>query len=192
VSGGQFFQWRFLTRDLWWQAHPYSLSALPQPPFLRVTVKVLGDHSRAVARLRPGTRVFVEGPYGAFTHHARSTGRVALIAAGVGTTPVRAMLEDLPQPVDVAVVIRGSTPEDLVLHNEVVSLVGSRGGRCHAVVGPREEVRFDARALARLVPDLAMRDVYVCGPEGFADDVISAARRLGVPKERIHNESFAF
>ncbi|MGO8961363.1 MAG: ferric reductase-like transmembrane domain-containing protein, partial [Streptosporangiaceae bacterium] len=32
VSGGQFFQWRFLTRDLWWQAHPYSLSALPRPP----------------------------------------------------------------------------------------------------------------------------------------------------------------
>ncbi len=37
VSGGQFFQWRFLTRDLWWQAHPYSLSALPRPPMVRVT-----------------------------------------------------------------------------------------------------------------------------------------------------------
>ena len=34
VSGGQFFLWRFLTRELWWQAHPYSLSALPQPPYL--------------------------------------------------------------------------------------------------------------------------------------------------------------
>ena len=39
VSGGQFFLWRFLARDLWWQAHPYSLSALPQPPYLRVTVE---------------------------------------------------------------------------------------------------------------------------------------------------------
>ena len=47
VSGGQFFQWRFLTRDLWWQAHPYSLSALPRPPMVRVTIKALGDHSRA-------------------------------------------------------------------------------------------------------------------------------------------------
>ena len=49
VSGGQFFQWRFLSRDLWWHSHPYSLSALPRPPFLRVTVKGLGDQSSAVA-----------------------------------------------------------------------------------------------------------------------------------------------
>ena len=48
VSGGQFFQWRFLVRGLWWQAHPYSLSALPQPPYLRVTVKGLGDQSHAL------------------------------------------------------------------------------------------------------------------------------------------------
>ena len=46
VSGGQFFSWHFMTRGLWWQAHPYSLSALPRPPHMRVTVKDLGDHSR--------------------------------------------------------------------------------------------------------------------------------------------------
>jgi predicted ferric reductase len=192
VSGGQFFQWRFLTRGLWWQAHPYSLSALPRPPVMRVTVKALGDHSRAVARLEPGTRVLIEGPYGAFTRHAQSTGRVALIAAGVGITPVRALLEDLPGPVDVAVVMRGSTREDLVLRDEVAALVGWRGGRCHAVVGPRHEVRFDARALRQLVPDLAQRDVYICGPDGFTRGVVSAAKRLGVPKARIHSEAFAF
>ena len=67
VAGGQFFLWRFLTRELWWQAHPYSLSALPRPPYLRVTIKRLGDQSRAIAHLRPGTRVAIEGPYGAFT-----------------------------------------------------------------------------------------------------------------------------
>ena len=86
VSGGQFFLWRFLTWDLWWQAHPYSLSALPQPPYIRVTIKGLGDQSRAIRRLRPGTRVAIEGPYGAFTRHARTSDRVVLIGAGVGTT----------------------------------------------------------------------------------------------------------
>ena len=50
VSGGQFFCWRFLTRGMWWQAHPYSLSALPQPPYLRLTVKAVGDHSAAAGR----------------------------------------------------------------------------------------------------------------------------------------------
>jgi ferredoxin-NADP reductase len=49
LSGGQFFQWRFLKRGMWWQAHPYSVSALPAPPYLRFTVKDLGDHSASLA-----------------------------------------------------------------------------------------------------------------------------------------------
>ena len=87
VSGGQFFQWRFLVRGQWWQAHPYSLSALPRPPYLRVTVKGLGDQSHALALIPEGTRVAIEGPYGVFTDHARQRGRVLLVAAGVGVTP---------------------------------------------------------------------------------------------------------
>ena len=192
VSGGQFFQWRFMARGMWWQAHPYSLSAVPRPPMLRVTIKALGDHSRAIARLKPGTRVLVEGPYGAFTRHAQSTGRVALIAAGVGITPVRAMLEDLPAAVDVTLVMRASRAEDLVHRDEVADIVNRRGGRAYAVVGPRHKARLDANTLGRMVPDLAHRDVYICGPEGFTKEIVAAARRLGAPKERLHTEAFAF
>lgn len=47
VSGGQFFQWRFPQRGMWWQAHPYSISALPAGCYIRFTVKDLGDHSGA-------------------------------------------------------------------------------------------------------------------------------------------------
>jgi len=192
VSGGQFFKWRFLTRELWWHAHPYSLSALPRPPYLRVTIKGLGDQSRAVAHLKPGTRVAIEGPYGAFTHHARTSDRVALIGAGVGVTPLRALLEDLPPSVEVTVILRASVPGDLVHRDEVAALVEERGGRFFEVIGARHQVRFDARALRRLVPDLAGCDVYVCGPEGFAKSIVAAALRLGVHRDRIHKEAFAF
>ena len=69
---GQFFRWRFLTSSLWWSSHPYSLSAAPGKGILRITVKDVGDHSEALAALRPGTRVFAEGPYGSFTSPARA------------------------------------------------------------------------------------------------------------------------
>jgi predicted ferric reductase len=192
VSGGQFFQWRFLTRDLWWQAHPYSLSALPRAPFVRVTVKGLGDQSRSLAHLKPGTRVFIEGPYGALTRHARRSDRVVLIGAGVGVTPLRALLEDLPANVDAVVVVRATTAEEIVHRDELMDLVHGRRGRYHEVLGKRSEVRMGAWSLRRLVPDIALRDVYVCGPEGFNELVVAGASSLGVPAGSIHEERFSF
>ena len=192
VSGGQFFLWRFLTRDMWWQGHPYSLSALPTRDYLRITIKGLGDQSRAAARLRPGTRVAIEGPYGAFTGQARTSDAVVLIGAGVGVTPLRAMLEDLPTRTDVVVVLRASTADDLIHRREMAELVYQRGGRLYEVVGPRHRVRFDAHTLSRIVPDISVRDVYVCGPGGFSSEIAGIARRLRVSSERIHIEAFGF
>src|SRR3954454_24271699 len=85
VAGGQFLQWRFMRRGLWWQAHPYSLSAAPAGDLLRITVKDLGDHSGGLGRLLPGTRVAIEGPYGTFTADTVERDRVLMIGAGVGT-----------------------------------------------------------------------------------------------------------
>jgi predicted ferric reductase len=192
VVGGQFFQWRFLTGELWWQAHPYSVSALPRPPFIRVTIKALGDSSESVANLPAGTRVAIEGPYGVVTKHSRRTDRVLLVAAGVGITPLRALLEDLPASVDVVVLLRAPTPEEVIFHHEIVPLVNARGGRLHVLVGNRDTVRLDARLLRELVPDVRRRDVYICGPEGFTDQIVDAVHRLGVRVDRIHKESFAF
>ena len=189
VAGGQFFEWRFLTRGMWWQAHPFSLSARPRPPFLRITVKGIGDYSSAVALLHPGTRVAIEGPYGAFTTHARRRAKVALIAGGIGVTAIRSLLEDLPRDCDPVVILRASSTEELALASEVAELVRHRKGRVHELVGSRSEVRVDR--LSELVPDLANRDVYVSGPEGFVDRVVSTALRLGVPKDSLHFEVYS-
>jgi ferredoxin-NADP reductase len=70
--------------------------------------------------------------------------------------------------------------------------VQQRGGRLYEIVGPRHKVGFNARSLRRLVPDIALRDVYVCGPDGFSSQVVDAALRLGVTEEQIHLEAFGF
>jgi ferredoxin-NADP reductase len=67
-----------------------------------------------------------------------------------------------------------------------------RGGRLHEIVGSRAEQPLDAGHLQRLVPDIASRDLYVCGPSGFMKQLIAQARRLGVRSERIHHEDFEF
>jgi predicted ferric reductase len=192
VSGGQFFQWRFLASGLWWHAHPYSLSALPRPPYLRVTIKGLGDQSRAVARLKPGTRVIVEGPFGTFTRHRLMASRVVLIGAGVGVTPLRALLEDLPSSTPVSVVVRARSSAHVVHGRELAELVERREGHYYELCGSRDEVRLDERTLRGLVGNLYDADVYVCGPSDFTDAVVASARRLGARPDRLHFESFSF
>lgn len=76
---------------------------------------------------------------------------------------MRALLEDLPAGVDV-VVVRASIPADLVHRDEVATLVRERRGRLQEIVGSRHKVRLNARVLRSIVPDIAYRDVYICGP----------------------------
>jgi ferredoxin-NADP reductase len=192
VAGGQFFQWRFLRRGLWWQAHPYSLSAAPSGEELRITVKDLGDHSAGLARLAPGTPVAIEGPYGTFTADTATSDALLLVGAGVGTAPVLALLQELPPAADVTVLLRASTREDLVLRDEVAREVGRRGGRLLELVGSRREVALDARALRELVPDLRRREVFLCGPDALARRLAGELQRAGVPARRVHFESFTF
>jgi ferredoxin-NADP reductase/DMSO/TMAO reductase YedYZ heme-binding membrane subunit len=192
VAGGQFFQWRFLRRGLWWQAHPYSLSAAPSGDLLRITVKDLGDHSAALARIEPGTPVAIEGPYGTFTADTAERDRLLLVGVGVGAAPVLALLEELPEESDVVVILRASTPGSLVLRDEVAEEVRRCGGRLVELVGPRHWVRLDADALREIVPDVRGREVYLCGPDALSRRLSTELERAGVPERRVHFESFTF
>ncbi|GGX39943.1 ferric reductase-like transmembrane domain-containing protein [Streptomyces noursei] len=192
AESGQFFRWRFLAPGLWWTATPYSLSAPPLPHRLRITVKAAGGHSAALAGLRPGTRVWAEGPYGAFTAARRSAPKVLLLAGGVGITPLRALFETLPG--EVTLLYRARRPEDLALRGELDAIAAARRAVVHYAVSEPAGTPcpLTARALGRLVPDLAAHDVYVCGPPGMTEAARRALRAAGVPRHRIHHESFDF
>jgi len=194
AEGGQFFGWRFLTRGHFLMSHPYSLSAAPTEHYLRVTVKDLGDHSRSVAFLKPGTRVFVEGPYGAFIAGRATRPHIVLIGGGVGITPIRALMDEFKNGVQMDVIYRSSRKEDLVLKDELDYLQANSQGtiRVHYLVGSRREHPMDAKALKMLVPRIADTDIYICGPGPLVETVKAAAEDLGVPKNRFHDEAFAF
>src|SRR5581483_4605016 len=202
VRAGQYFVFRFLDGPGWSRGNPYSLSAAPRRDGLRITVKDLGDGSARLARLKPGTRVLIEGPYGRLTGEARRGRGVTLVASGIGITPLRALLEEFDEPPGtVTLIYRGSTPDEFIFRDELDRLAAARGVRVFYAPGrrarsrrswlPEEAARLsDVEALRRLVPGIAAQDVFVCGPQPWMDAVRTAAAGAGVPAERIHLERF--
>jgi predicted ferric reductase len=192
---GQFFRWRFLTRETWRSAYPFSLSAPPTRHRLRITIKARGEGTRQLFAIERGTLVFAEGPYGAITSRRRRRTRVLLIAGGVGIMPMRALFEviDLPGK-DITLVYRVSREQDLVLKDELDEIAERSGARVVYLVGPSSDAANDmsAHALRRIVGNLSDHDVYLCASPRLASRVRDSLMDSGLPRHQLHEERFSF
>lgn len=189
---GQFYRWRFLSGGLWLQAHPFSLSKAANGRNLRLTVKMVGQHTQDLRDLRVGVRVWAQGPMGSFTAVRRTRGRALLIAAGIGIAPVRALLEELPA--GATVVYRASTAADVLLRAELDRIAVARDAEVWYVIGARTDpaprALLTGSGMLQIVPDVAHRDVYLCGPGGFVVAARRALRQAGVPRRQVHDTMF--
>jgi ferredoxin-NADP reductase len=152
------------------------------------------------------TRVIAEGPFGRLHSGVRTCRKVTLFAAGIGITPMRALLEELDfAPGDVTLIYRATDERELVLDREIDALAERKGAGVHYLIGPRRRSRRrgswlpqtagtlnDVEGLLRLVRDIGEHDVYLCGPDAWLDSVVHALRRAAVPPERIHLERFSW
>jgi predicted ferric reductase len=203
VRAGQFFQWRFLDGPGWSRSHPFSLSAPPRRDLLRITVKDLGDGSARIAALRPGSRAFIEGPYGKLTGEAYAGGPVLLLACGIGVTPLLSLLGELPyRPGEATLIYRARSEAEAAFRQELDWYAEKRGVRVVYLLGPRSSRPSwlpksvaglsDVEALRRAAPQVAASRVYICGPQAWTEAVRSAAYSAGVASERLHIEQFAW
>jgi predicted ferric reductase len=201
LRAGQFINVRFFRRPGWTRANPFSLSLAPNGHTLRITAKILGEGSARLAYLRPGTRVLFEGPYGRLSSRTRTQRRMVLAGAGVGITPLRALAEGLDYAPGEAIMLQRFTAEPLFTR-ELQALAAERGlqvvhlpgPRCTAssVLGPAAQGLPELIALRRWIPDIADRDVFICGPSAWTDGFERLVLAAGVPADQIHTESFGW
>lgn len=202
ARAGQFFVWRFLGSPGWTRGTPLSLAADPRRGELVVAARMVGDGTRRLATLRPGTRVLIEGPYGEFTGEVRTRAGLLLLGAGAGVAPLVALLEAETYPPGAATLVtRDHTASESMRLAAIDRLVRERGVHHVALHGPR---RADgstwmpasfvdgrgAELLRRLVPAIHDHDVFLCGPEPWMAAVRRDLRAAGVPADRIHSEAF--
>jgi predicted ferric reductase len=193
TKAGQFYFWRFFAKGFWYTQHPYSLSEAPRDDSFRITVKNLGDHTAKFGQIPIGTRVFAEGPFGVFTSDSRTLDKALLIAGGIGITPVRALLEQMDG--DLVAIYRAMSKDELVFEDELAELAAERGVKVDYVVGDHATAEgrrlLTPAHLKELVPDIAERDVYICGPVAMIDNVIPNLRNANVSRKHLHVERFA-
>ena len=176
------------------QFHPFSITSAPGAATLRITVKALGDYTRALRRLEAGSEALVEGPFGSFSHRRVEGRRQIWVAGGIGVTPFLAMARSLEQNEAVEVDFYYCVEEEgeAFFLEELRDLERTRPGFRVTVV-PRDRDGFlTGERLATEVGDLPSAEVLVCGPPAMIESLRAQLSDRGVAPTRFHAEEFSF
>lgn len=184
--------------------NPFSISSAPaRRPELQFVVKEVGDFTRSLGSVAPGTRAWLDGPHGNLTLDGRSAAGVALIAGGVGVAPLlgiaRQMLADGDRR-PLVLLYGNRVAEQIVYADELAALADRPDSRVvHVLSEPAAdwagEVGLIDRAIVERVfgPEGAADWLYlVCGPPAMIDGVEEALTGIGVPSGRILSERFYY
>ena len=200
---GQFAWMKVGSSPFVFEEHPFTISsAATRPRSKELTIKALGDFSELAAGLRPGRRVHLDGPHGAFTVDGLNSDGFVFVAGGVGITPMLSMLRTLADrgdPRPMLLVVAGRTADDL-LHRADETLLDSGLDLTVVEVLSRPPDGWDGEigriresilhsALGRRLN--ARLDYFVCGPDPMVDLVTTIlVERWQVPAKRVHTELF--
>jgi ferredoxin-NADP reductase len=95
----------------------------------------------------------------------------------------------------ITLLYRASHPRDVVFSRELDAIAADRNAVLRYLIGSREQLGYDpldARHLQRAVPGLHRCEAYVCGPAGMTETAVKSLVAAGIPRRRIHRESFEF
>jgi predicted ferric reductase len=198
---GQFAWLKLSESPFTLEEHPFSFSSSAErPERIEFGIKALGDFTSAIGRTPPGTRVYVDGPHGAFSIDRYAAVGYVFIAGGVGITPIMSFLHTMadredPRP---ALLLYADKTWDAVAYREEIEALRPRFQLevVYVLEQPPEgwtgEQGFVTRDLLErhLPKDKLERYIFVCGPPVMMDAVHAALLDLGVDEAHIQMERF--
>ncbi len=184
-------------------AHPFSFSSSAAAPDGRVemAIRQLGDFTGEIGKVPVGRRVYIDGPYGAFTIGNPADMHV-LIAGGVGITPMMSMIRTLADQGDKRplILLYGSKDWEVITFREELEVLKTRVDLTvvHVLEKPPdgwtgERGFITAGVLQRhLRSPYADHEYFICGPDMMMDAIENALGKLRVPMSKYHSERYSF
>ncbi len=183
--------------------HPFSFSSSAEiaDGQVEMSIRNLGDFTSAIDKAPVGKRVYLDGPYGAFTIGNPADMHV-LIAGGIGITPMMSMIRTLADRGDRRPVILfyGSKDWESITFREDLETLRARLDLTtvhvleNAATGWTGERGFiTAEMFTRHLPShYADHEYFICGPDVMMDAIEKALKGLGVPLSKYHSERYSF
>jgi predicted ferric reductase len=183
--------------------HPFSFSSSAETADgqVEMTIRNLGDFTSAVPKVSEGQRVYLDGPYGAFTIGNPADMHV-LIAGGIGVTPIMSMIRTLADRGDrrPVTLLYGSRDWDSITFREELEALQARLNLTvvHVLANPPPgwtgEQGFITADLFRrhLPPPYASHEYFICGPNVMMDAIERALGHMRVPLSKYHSERYSF
>ena len=191
---GQFAFLRFEAEGIDTEAHPYSFSNANNGPYARFTVKALGDDTYKLQELRPGTKAFLEGPYGDFSYKNVKNRKQVWIAGGVGITPFLSMARSFsgPKRYDIRFFYGTESLEDAVFLGEFLDITRHLPDNFNTTVVSKDITGYvTVDLLKKSLDDLQAFDYMICGPPGMMHALEAQLLNAGVAEDQIHIEAFS-
>jgi predicted ferric reductase len=182
--------------------HPFSFSSSAErTDRVELSVKAAGDFTSEINALVPGTTVYLDGPYGAFTVDRHEGPGFVLIGAGVGVTPLMSILRTLADRKDVRpcyLFLNNRDRESIIFREEIDGLRSRLNLTVVHVLSHPDEAwegergHLNADLFRRHLPERYHQlQYFVCGPGPMMDATEDALAEIGVPADHVHTERFA-
>jgi hypothetical protein len=206
-AAGQHLPIRLVAPDGSSIVRTYTLSSAASDNVYRLSIKRDGQASSLMHQLSVGDHIEARPPAGSFTIDAQARRPAILLAAGVGITPMVAMMRHLVYEGrrtryqrQAWLLYSARTKAERAFDEELTALVASTGGGMaitRALTDTSSAGSDDFEVAGRLSADLLkdagtlpLFDFYICGPAGFTQGMYDGLRALGVPDDRIFSEAF--
>ena len=181
--------------------HPFSFSSSAErTDWVTLSIKAAGDFTAEIGALQPGTEVYLDGPYGAFTVDRHEGPGFVLLGAGVGVTPLMSIVRTLADRGDARpcyLFLNNRDRESIVFREEIDGLQSRLNLTVVHVLSHPDEAwqgergHLNADLLRRHLPERYQHlQYFVCGPGPMMDATERALAEIGVPADRIHTERF--